>query len=986
MRVRPDVSVVVIAYNDARRLPRAVASTLAQSLGGVETVIVDDGSTDGTGEAADRLAAAHPGRVRAVHLPSNSGGCGRPRNTGIEASAGRYVMFLDSDDLLDRHACLNLFAAAEDAGADLASGLCERIFLDVPAGAKERVRPWFPWLYRRRAVYGPLEEHPDLLYDTLSTNKAYRRDFLDEHGLRFVERLHYEDLLFTTEAYLAAERTALIPHRVYTWLVRERTPAPSISNRRAELASFADRLEIHRRIDMLFALRGAHGLRRAKDVKFVNHDLVLHLRELRDREPSYRARFLDLAAGYLAELDPRAFEEARPLPAIAAYLIREGDHAGALAAAEQCGSAPRPELRAPLVERDGRVFWGTGRPRGALARRILDVTDAGFHLRPLRELRPANTVTRLEVRGGRVRMAGYVLNPLGRVRPDAELSGTLEFTDRRHPARKGRVRAVVRHEGDRLGWRAEFDPRARIRPVGFVDPVWDVRLRVRVDGEDVVTRPGEGPGSPPLDGVELPVRPRLTRLAADRLRSYATAGGHLAFALETGSPWAKLAAAVARRAARSRAGRLARRVIGRRARRARRAETAVRRTLTSRKTKIAVFNRVLSRLPVRPGLAVFESHLGRQYSDNPKYIYRELRRSGRPVQAVWSYASSPKGFPRDARLVRRGSWAYFLALARARYWVDDQGFPDGLRKRPETTYIQTWHGSAFKLIGLDQPRVKRGPAAEKARLRRRVERFDCFLVRSGHDVETLCAGLGVRAELLPAGYPRNDPLVNGVDGDPELAAEVARLRRSLGLDADGGRRAVLYAPTFATGPSGRPGNSGGRSPRRDRVRPLEPPVRPEVFARELGEEFVLLVRPHYLGRADLPPGARAVMRDVGDVPDAVPLLLLADALITDHSSIMFDFALLDRPIVLHLPDGRDRAAGYFDLERHAPGPITRTEDELVAALADLDAADAVHAPRRRAFAGRFGEHDRGTAARTVVDRCFPAAGPRRRGDRHGRTA
>ncbi|MFA1544244.1 bifunctional glycosyltransferase/CDP-glycerol:glycerophosphate glycerophosphotransferase [Actinomadura monticuli] len=964
MRVRPDVSVVVIAYNDARRLPRAVASSLAQSLGVVETVIVDDASTDGTGEIADRFAAAHPGRVRAVHLPSNSGGCGRPRNTGVDASSGRYVMFLDSDDLLDRHACLNLLAAAEDTGADLVSGLCDRIFLDVPEGAKGRVRPWYPWLYRRSTAHGSLSDEPRLLYDTLSTNKAYRRGFLEEHGLRFVERLHYEDLLFTAEAYLASGRTALIPHRVYNWLVKERTAAPSISNRRTQLANFADRLEIHRRIDMLFALRGAHDLRLAKDVKFVNHDLVLYLRELRDRDPGHRARFLELAAGYLAELDPRAFELARRLPAIAAYLIREGDHEGALAAAEY-RAWERPELRARLVERDGRVYWGAGGPRGRHGHRVLDVTGLGFHVRPLKDLRPANTVTRLETRGGRVLMAGHVLNPLNRVPADAELAGTLEFCDRRRRARTVRARAVVRHEGDRLAWRSEFDPLRRIRPIGFIDPVWDVRLRVRVNGEDMVTRPGEGRGSPSLTGVALPVRPRLTRIAADRLRSYVTGGGHLAFALETASPWARLAGAAALRAARSPAGRLV-------WRRARGLKKSVRRRLTARTTKIAVFNGVLSRLPVRPGLAVFESHLGRHYSDNPKYIYRELRRTGRPVTAVWAYASSPKGFPDDARLVRRGSWGYFLALARAQFWVDNQGFPEGLRKRPGTTYIQTWHGSAFKLMGLDQPRMKSGPAAERARLRRMVERYDCFLVRSGHDAETLCAGLGIRSELLPAGYPRNDPLVNGLDGDPELAAEVASLRASLGLD--GGRRAVLYAPTFATGRKGRP------------VELLDPPVDPEVFARELGEEFVLLVRPHYLCRANVPPGARAVMRDVGAVPDVTPLLLLADALVTDHSSIMFDFALLDRPIILHLPDGRDRATGYFDLELHGPGPITRGEEELVAALAGLDEAEAVHASRRRAFAARFGEHDRGTAARTVADRYFPAARPGHGGNRHGRTA
>ncbi|MFV2179613.1 CDP-glycerol glycerophosphotransferase family protein [Actinomadura sp. LOL_016] len=953
MRVRPDVSVVVIAYNDARRLPRAVASTLGQSLRAVETVIVNDASTDRTGEVADRLAAANPGRVRAVHLPVNSGGCGRPRNTGIDRSDGRFVMFLDSDDLLDRHACLNLVAAGEDTGADLVSGLCTRVFLNRPPGSKNRTRPWYPWLYERSAVYGSLSENPDLLYDTLSTNKAYRREFLDEHGLRFVERLHYEDLLFTAEAYLAARGTALIPHRVYNWLVKDAAAGPSISNRRAELANFADRLEIHRRIDMLFALRGAHDLKRAKDVKFLNHDLLLYLRELRGRDPGHRARFLDLAAGYLAELDGRALEDANPMAAIAAHLVREGDHQAALAAAEH-----RPghaELRAPLAERDGRIFWGARPPRGGHGRRILDVTGFGFHLRPLRELCPGNTVTRLEVRDGCARMAGHVLNPLGRVPPDADLSAVLVFRDRRGRAPVARIGVDIEHRGDRLAWRAEFDPRRCVRPVGFVDPLWDVRLRVTVNGETMVTRPGTGTGSPPLNDVDLPVRPRLTRLAGDVLRSHVTPTGHLSFVLDGRGGGARLTGTLVRVAARTRAGRRSRR-------RAWWLHRSARGALTSRRTKTAVFNRVLTRLPVRPELAVFESHLGRSYSDNPKYIYRELRRSGRAVDAVWSYRSSPKGFPSDARLVRRGSWAYYRALARAGYWVDNQGFPDGLRKRPETTYVQTWHGSAVKLMGLDQPRLKGGPAADRRRLRRMVERYDCFLVRSDHDVRTLCPALGVRAELLPAGYPRNDPLVAGVDGDAELAAEVAELRRGLGLERDG-RRVLLYAPTFATGPRGRP------------VRTLEPPVDPDVFARELGEEFVLLLRPHYLCRADLPPSALAFMRDVGDVPDVTPLLLLADALITDRSSIMFDFALLDRPIVLHLPDGAaDPGAGYVDLEREAPGPITRTADELVAALAGLDAAEAAHAARRRAFAGRFGEYDRGTAARTVVERYFADRG------------
>src|SRR4051794_23392798 len=161
----PDVSVVVIVYNDAARLPRAVASALEQSLHGVEVIIVDDASTDATPRAAGQLAADHADRVRMVRLTTNSGGCGRPRNAGIKVARGRYVMFLDSDDTLDRHACRNLLAAAEETGADVVSGRCVRVFAD-------REQNWYPDLYRRRQVLAGITDNPDLLYDTLCTNKC----------------------------------------------------------------------------------------------------------------------------------------------------------------------------------------------------------------------------------------------------------------------------------------------------------------------------------------------------------------------------------------------------------------------------------------------------------------------------------------------------------------------------------------------------------------------------------------------------------------------------------------------------------------------------------------------------------------------------------------------------------------------------------------------------------------------------------------------
>ncbi|MYR61075.1 glycosyltransferase, partial [Streptomyces sp. SID625] len=109
----PDVSVVVIVYNDEERLSTAVGSVLEQTLRNVEVIIADDCSTDGSFAVAQALAAAHPGKVRAIRLPENSGGCGEPRNQGVKAARGRYVMFLDSDDTLERNACRNMVEAAD---------------------------------------------------------------------------------------------------------------------------------------------------------------------------------------------------------------------------------------------------------------------------------------------------------------------------------------------------------------------------------------------------------------------------------------------------------------------------------------------------------------------------------------------------------------------------------------------------------------------------------------------------------------------------------------------------------------------------------------------------------------------------------------------------------------------------------------------------------------------------------------------------------
>ncbi|MEU7230379.1 bifunctional glycosyltransferase/CDP-glycerol:glycerophosphate glycerophosphotransferase, partial [Streptomyces chrestomyceticus] len=940
--------VVVIVYNDAERLPAAVQSVLGQSFGDVEVVIVDDCSTDGSFAVAQGLARRWPGRVRAFQLEENSGAGGEPRNRGVREAVGRYVMFLDSDDVLERNACRNLVEAAEATGADLVSGLCVRLHKDAPV---EKRNEWYAWLYQRTRTLESVAELPDLfVWDTLSTNKCYRRDFLLERDLRFPKGMFYEDLQFIAEAYLAAERITLIPNQVYFWHVHQAAAVKSVTNRRHEMTNYAHRLEVHRRIDAMLAERGMAEMRVAKDVKFLKHDLVLHLRDLPFRDAEYRAEFARLSAGYLATLDPEAYGRAQPLQAICGYLLGRGDWANLLPAVDALLNPGK--VAVPLVEKDGRVFWCAEHLEDPLGRQVLDVTDLGYHTRPLEKMFLRNQLTVFEAAaGGGVRLAGRITNALGRVGEGAQLRAELQFSARRRGLQAFTFPvAAVRHAGEVIEWEAVADVSGRLRPLGIIDAVWDVRLVLEADGVRTTTRLSVADTD--LSGRPLPVRPRLTRMVADHVRPHVSAKGHLAFELVGEDPGRERARELITKSVQGRPGALAKSGY----RRAR----ALRRQLTSGDAKLRAYHEVFLRLPVKKRTVVFESHLGRQYSDSPRALYEEMRRQNLDFEAYWAYSGDPGAFPAEATLVRRWSLPYLKALAQAEFWVDNQSFPLKLAKRPETTYLQTWHGSALKKMGFDQPAQKILTRAQQAQQQQALDRFDRFLVRSEHDVRTLAKAFRLpERALLRVGYPRNDALVQARKAEEAGQARVrGPLAAELGIPA--GKQVILYAPTFRT--------SGRRSHR------FELPFDAERFAERFGERYVLLVRSHYLNHVTLPPTVAGSVLDVSAHHDVAPFLELADVLVTDYSSVMFDYALLDRPMVFFTYDYEayvhEQRGTYFDLREHAPGPLVQSEEAFFAALEELGEGGREYAAARKRFVAHFGEYERGDAARTLVEQFF----------------
>ncbi|HEX7187107.1 MAG TPA: CDP-glycerol glycerophosphotransferase family protein, partial [Actinomycetes bacterium] len=349
---------------------------------------------------------------------------------------------------------------------------------------------------------------------------------------------------------------------------------------------------------------------------------------------------------------------------------------------------------------------------------------------------------------------------------------------------------------------------------------------------------------------------------------------------------------------------------------------------------------------------------GRQYSDSPRYIYEAavdagLERLG--LAPVWSHAARrPDGFPPDARTVRRGSWRYYYLMARAQYWIDNQGFPRVFSRRRETTYIQTWHGTPLKRMGFDSPSLERAGAATRRIHKAMMRRWSVLLVPSEYFVETFVKSYRYEGKLVRHGLPRNDLLVRGVDPDWVLAK-----KRELDLPTD--RRLVLYCPTF-----------------RDQARQLQKeydlPMDLKAMREALGQDVHFLVRTHYLDAYRLSPRDATFATDLSRHHDITELLLLADVLVTDYSSVMFDFANTGRPMVFYTHDyegyTRDERGTYFDLAQVAPGPMVQDTDGLIAALRTVDDLRGAYAERYTAFRERFCEYETGRAAEHVVKELF----------------
>ncbi|WP_051302052.1 CDP-glycerol glycerophosphotransferase family protein [Salibacterium aidingense] len=373
-----------------------------------------------------------------------------------------------------------------------------------------------------------------------------------------------------------------------------------------------------------------------------------------------------------------------------------------------------------------------------------------------------------------------------------------------------------------------------------------------------------------------------------------------------------------------------------------------------------LYKKVFLNTSIDKQLIIFESNLGRNYSGNPKAIYERMveRSLDEEYTIVWIFEEPEKyQLPGKAKVIKRNSIPYFYYMARAGFWVMDCRQPRVFVKRKGTTYIQAWHGTPLKKLGLDLEAIHMAGSQSlkkyKNNVRKDTQRWDYLISQNRYSTKIFSRAFNFYNNILETGYPRNDALVR-----QDTEARVQEIKKKFHLPLD--KKIILYAPTWRDNQYYSKGNY-----RFDMKLDLE------FLQEELGDDYIFLLKMHYLVVNQL--NAEAYPDFAYEAPseaDIQELFLAADILITDYSSVMFDYSVLQRPMIFFaydLEEYRDSLRGfYFDYEKEVPGPIVRNNRELAEAVHHV--TDNARACRQKyeAFLEKFNPLDDGRASDKVI--------------------
>lgn len=376
---------------------------------------------------------------------------------------------------------------------------------------------------------------------------------------------------------------------------------------------------------------------------------------------------------------------------------------------------------------------------------------------------------------------------------------------------------------------------------------------------------------------------------------------------------------------------------------------------------IKVIYRMASMLPIRKNTIVFESFLGKQFSDSPKAIYEYIKDNYSDYKLYWSFdRKTYLVYKETIHSVPRLSIKWIFVMARAEYWVTNSRLPIWIPKRKDTIYIQTWHGTPLKKLGVDIEEVHLpGTTTEKYKKEfiHEASKWDYLLSANNYSTDIFRRAFAYDKKVIDVGYPRNDILYNWNNDE-----KVAQLKKKLGVPFD--KKIILYAPTW------RDDDYHGIGAYKFNLK-----IDVSLMKEVLGEDYIILLRTHYLIADSLNlEGYEDFVYDFSHYSDISHLYLISDILVTDYSSVFFDYANLQRPIIFFVYDiekYRDNLRGfYLDFEHVAPGPFVKTTEKLIKEIKRYEGNDFTISGRYKTFLEEFCYLDDGNASRRVVNSIF----------------
>jgi len=370
--------------------------------------------------------------------------------------------------------------------------------------------------------------------------------------------------------------------------------------------------------------------------------------------------------------------------------------------------------------------------------------------------------------------------------------------------------------------------------------------------------------------------------------------------------------------------------------------------------------------PVDDKMIVFISFQGRGYSDNPKAIYEYMLTDERfkNFHFIWFIKKKSQKNLKipNAKIVTYNAIAYFYYLARAKYWIFNVKMPEFLKKKKNQIYLQTWHGTPLKRLAHDIQLDNKNATFYRSQMSynemvasydQDVKKYDYMISPNHFCTDIFPSAFHISKEkLIETGYPRNDFITNATKED------IKNIKNKLNIPLD--KKVILYAPTWRDNSYVASGYT------------FELKADFHLWKNILGNDYVIIFKPHYniINRFKNDESLKGFLYSISAEAEINELYVISDVLITDYSSVFFDYAVLNRPIYFYMYDleeYKEELRGfYLDIYSEIPGKIYEDENTL---LEDISLGVYDYKVLNE-FNKRFNHEQTGDCAKKVVDIVF----------------